>query len=181
MSQTCDELDINGFLTSGQLKNLLPKIMQPGSLTKSGATITLPQFKIKQKFDLKDSLSQVWKYYMFIDSSEFYLCPVSLSKVVNLMIVVFLPFFTFSGNLYLLQKCQGFFSSKDWCTLIRTKHSSVLLLRLVRINVHPSIYLPVFFSIMTTLIKQPCRNPVELFIFKSFHQHFIFFLIRCVT
>ena len=55
----CDELDINGFLTSGQLKNLLPKIMQPGTLTKSGATITLPQFKIKQKFDLKDSLSQV--------------------------------------------------------------------------------------------------------------------------
>ena len=65
MPQTCDELDINGFLTNGQLKNLLPKIMQPGTLTKSGATITLPQFKIKQKFDLKDSLSQVWKCYMF--------------------------------------------------------------------------------------------------------------------
>ena len=61
----CDKLDINGFLTSGQLKNLLPKIMQPGTLTKSGGTITLPQFKIKQKFDLKDSLSQVWKCYMF--------------------------------------------------------------------------------------------------------------------
>ena len=40
--------------------------MQPGTLTKSGATITLPQFKIKQKFDLKDSLSQVSKYYTYV-------------------------------------------------------------------------------------------------------------------
>ena len=31
------------------------------------------------------------------------------------------------------------FVAKDWCTLIRTKHSSKTLLRLVRINVHQSL------------------------------------------
>jgi len=66
------DTDINGFLTSGQLKNLLPKIMQPGTLTKSGATITLPQFKIKQKFDLKDSLSQINELgHIFSTSADF--------------------------------------------------------------------------------------------------------------
>ena len=32
-----------------------------------------------------------------------------------------------------------------------------------------------FYSIMTTLIKSTCLNPADLFILKSFHQHFEFF------
>ena len=35
------------------------------------------------------------------------------------------------------------------------------------------IYL--FYSIMTTLDKWTCLNPADLFILKSFHQHFKFF------
>ena len=33
--------------------------MEPGTLQKTGGVINLPKFKIKNKFDLKDSLAKV--------------------------------------------------------------------------------------------------------------------------
>ena len=53
------KLDAGKFLNSGELKKLLPQIMEPGKLTKAGGIVYLPKFKIKNKFDLKDSLSKV--------------------------------------------------------------------------------------------------------------------------
>merc|ERR1712156_1059124 len=51
--------DTDRFLKSGELKKLLPQIMEPGTLQKTGGVINLPKFKIKNKFDLKDSLAKI--------------------------------------------------------------------------------------------------------------------------
>jgi len=51
--------DTDRFLKSGELKKLLPQIMEPGTLQKTGGVINLPKFKIKNKFDLKDSLTKI--------------------------------------------------------------------------------------------------------------------------
>ena len=37
--------------------------MEPGTLQKTGGVINLPKFKIKNKFDLKDSLAKVSHMY----------------------------------------------------------------------------------------------------------------------
>merc|ERR1711935_1126977 len=64
--------DAGKFLNSGELKKLLPQIMEPGKLTKAGGIVYLPKFKIKNKFDLKDSLSKIKNLgHIFSSSADF--------------------------------------------------------------------------------------------------------------
>lgn len=50
--------DFNQVLNE-ELESLMPKVVEPERLQKTAATITLPKFKIKQKFELKNQLQKV--------------------------------------------------------------------------------------------------------------------------
>lgn len=55
--------DLNLVLNE-ELESLMPKVTEPESLQKTAATITLPKFKIKQKFQLKNQLQKVLSWFL---------------------------------------------------------------------------------------------------------------------